>query len=130
MLDNSKDEVIKSLKLTLKIGTEWKVRDIIRRAQVNLAFKEIIEHTQTGKQGVGTNENQWWSKTMGKNCWDIVIRDVRSKVDNKQFLKRVQQSQQGQWTNWKDTLQKSITWNEIWQMAPLRLSFLMCSRDD
>ena len=66
-LDDSKDEVIKSLKSKLKTGKKWKVRDTIRNAKVNLAFKEIIGHTQTGRQGFGTNEKQWWSKTSSKN---------------------------------------------------------------
>ena len=43
----------------------------------------------------------------------MVIKDVKSEMDNKRFLKRVQQSQQGQWTNWEETLQKCITWNDI-----------------
>ena len=57
----------------------------------------------------------------------MVIQNVRSEVGNKRFLKCVQQSQQGQWTNWDEILQKFITWNNIWQMAPLRLSFLIRS---
>ena len=60
----------------------------------------------------------------------MFIQDIRSEVDNKIFLKGVQQSQQGQWTNWGENLQKPITWNDIWQMAPFRLSFLICSTYD
>ena len=45
ILDDSKDEVIKSLKPTLKTGKKWKIRDTIRSAKDNLAFKEIIGHT-------------------------------------------------------------------------------------
>ena len=73
MLDDSKDEVIKSLKLTLKTGKKWKVKDTVRSAKVNLTFKEIIGHTQTGRQGLWTNEKQRWSKTTGKNHRDMVI---------------------------------------------------------
>ena len=39
----------------------------------------------------------------------MVIQDLRSEVEFKRFLKGVQQSQQGQWTNWVETLQKSMT---------------------
>ena len=60
----------------------------------------------------------------------MVIQDVRREVDNKKFLKGLQQSQQGQWTNWEETLQNSITWKDIWHMAPLRLSFLIRSTYD
>ena len=112
MRDDSKNETIKSLKPTLKTGKKWKVRETIS-AKDNFAFKEIIEHTQTGRQGFGTNEKQWWSTTSSKNCWHMVIQDVRSEVDDKRFLKGVQQSQQGQWTNWEETSQKFITWNDI-----------------
>ena len=113
MLDNLRDEVIKSLKPTLKTGKTWKVRVTIRSTKVNLSFKEIIGYSQTGRQVLGTNEKQRWSKTTGKNRRDIVIRDVWSEVDNKRFLKGVQQSQQGQWTKWEKTLQSSTTWNNI-----------------
>ena len=34
----------------------------------NLVFKEIIGHTQTGREGFGTNEMQQWSKTCDKNA--------------------------------------------------------------
>ena len=81
MLDDSKDEVIKFLKSTLKTEKIWKVKDTIRSANDNLAFKEIIGHTQTGRQGFRTNEKQWSSKT----SQDIVIQDLRSKVDNKKI---------------------------------------------
>ena len=66
MLDDSKDEVIKSLKPTVKTGKKSKVMDTIRSAKDNLAFKEIIGHTQTRRQDFRTNEKQRWSKTHGK----------------------------------------------------------------
>ena len=66
MLDDSKDKVIKSLNPTLKTGKKWKVRDTIRSAKVNLAFKELIGHSQTGRQRLGMNEKQQWSKTTSK----------------------------------------------------------------
>ena len=92
MLDDSKEEGIKSLIPTLKTGKKWKVGDTIRSAKDNLAFKEIIGHTQTGRHGFGTNEKQQWSKTSGKNRLDMVIQDVRSEFDHKRLLKGVQLS--------------------------------------
>ncbi|GFO02902.1 polyprotein [Plakobranchus ocellatus] len=41
--------------------------------------------------------------------------------------KAVQQPQQGQWTNWDTAIHRSLTWNDIWHMAPLRISFLIRS---
>ena len=130
MLDDSKDKVVKSLNPTLKTGRKWKVRDTVTRAKNNLNFKEVIGYTQTGRQGLGMTERQQWTKTTGKNRRDMVIQDVRNEEDNKRLIKGVQQSQQGQWTNWEDALQKSLTWNDIWNMAPIRLSFLIRSTYD
>ena len=60
----------------------------------------------------------------------MVIQEVRNEEDNKRFIKGVQQSQHGQWTSWEEALQRSITWNNNWQMAPLKLSFLIRSTYD
>ena len=130
MLDDSKDKVIKSLNLTLKTGRKWKVKDTIISAKENLAFKEVNSLTQTGRQGLGVNEKKWWSQATGKDRRDMVIQEVRNKEDNKRLIKGVQQSQQGQWTSWEEAQQRSITWNDIWQMAPPKLSFLICSTYD
>ena len=34
---------------------------LLRSAKVNIAFKEIIRHTQEGRQPLGMNEKQSWS---------------------------------------------------------------------
>ncbi|GFO10259.1 polyprotein [Plakobranchus ocellatus] len=43
------------------------------------------------------------------------------------IMNTVQQPQQGQWTNWDTAIQRSLTWNDIWHMAPLRISLLIRS---
>ncbi|KAK3781004.1 hypothetical protein RRG08_046308 [Elysia crispata] len=57
----------------------------------------------------------------------MVINEIRLNEDSRRVQKAVQQPQQGQWTNWDNALQKSLTWNEILHMAPLRISFLIRS---
>ena len=105
-------------------------KDTIISAKENLAFKEVIGLTQTGRQGLGVNEKKWWSQANGKDRCDMVIQEVRNKDDNKRLIKGVQQSQQDQWTSWEEALPRSITWNDIWQMTPLKLSFLIHSTYD
>ena len=51
----------------------------------------------------------------------------RLNEDSRRVQKAVQQLQQGQWTYWDNAWQKSLTWNDIWHMAPLRISFLIRS---
>ena len=57
----------------------------------------------------------------------MVINEIRRNEDSRRVLKAVQQPHQGQWTNWENTLQRSVTWNDMWHMAPLRISFLIRS---
>ena len=90
MLDDSKDKVIKSLNPTLKTGRKWKVKDTIISAKENLAFKEVIGLSQTGRQGLGVNEKKWWSQAKGKDRRDMVIQEVRNAENNKRLIKGVQ----------------------------------------
>ncbi|KAK3764362.1 hypothetical protein RRG08_039958 [Elysia crispata] len=55
------------------------------------------------------------------------INEIRLNEDSRRVQKAVKQPQQGQWTNWDNTLQKSLTWNVIWHMPPLWISFLIRS---
>ncbi|GFS24337.1 polyprotein [Elysia marginata] len=57
----------------------------------------------------------------------MIIDDVRQREDFKRIQTAVQQPQQGQWTNWDSAIQRSLTWKDIWQMALLRISFLIRS---
>ena len=93
----------------------------------NLAFKEVIGLTQTGLE---VNEKKWWSQTTDKDRCDVFIQEVRNGEDNKRLIKGVHQPQRGQWTSWEEALQRSFTWNDIWQMVPLKLSFLRRSTYD
>ncbi|KAK3788175.1 hypothetical protein RRG08_063042 [Elysia crispata] len=121
-----------------------------RKAKLRLPLKSILEEYKCGKArllsmledsedpvaktvqptiktGPGSSTAKWWSKAEGKEKRDMVINEIRINEDSRRVQKAVQQPQQGQWTNWDNALQKSITWNEIWHMAPLRISFLIRS---
>ena len=130
MLETSKDEVVREVQPTLKTGRKWKVLEAVDDARENLRLKEVLGHTQVGRQGLGSSKMQWWSKAQGKERRDMVIQEIRSTEDNRRYQKAVQQSQQGQWTSWSESLQRSLTWNDVWHMAPLRLSFIIRSTYD
>ena len=90
-------------------------------------MKEIIGHTQTSRQGLGSSKMEWWSKTKGKARRDLVIKEIREEEERARLQKAVQQSQQGQWTAWESALQRSLSWNDLFHMAPLRISFILRS---
>jgi hypothetical protein len=87
----------------------------------------VIGHTQTNRRGFGHGDIQWWSKATDKQRRDMVVQEVRETEESKRWQKAAQQVQQGQWTTWDEALQRSLSWNDIWHMAPLRLSFVIRS---
>ncbi|GFO24305.1 reverse transcriptase [Plakobranchus ocellatus] len=127
MLEESDDPVVKTVQPSLKTGRKWKVTEAVDEAKECLKRKEVIGQTQTDCRGLGSTTAKWWSKTEGKEKRDMIIDEIRNKVDSTRVQKAVQQPQQGQWTNWDTALQRSLTWNDIWNMAPLRISFLIRS---
>ena len=127
MLTYSKDTAISNIKPTLKTGRKWKVSEACEEAAESAKLKELVGITQNGRHGLGygNEERQWWSRASGKEKRGLVIQEIRENTEQERIQCAVQQSQQGQWTTWEDTLQRSLSWNDIWHMAPLRLSFVI-----
>ncbi|MCG8432275.1 MAG: hypothetical protein MJA29_14040, partial [Candidatus Omnitrophica bacterium] len=127
MLRESSDEAVRTVQPTLKTGRKWKVGEAVDSAKESLELKEVIGYTQTNRRGFGHGDAKWWSKANTKERRDMVINEIREDEETKRIQKAVQQGQQGQWTAWEDALQRSLTWNDIWHMAPLRISFIIRS---
>ena len=130
MLETSEDDVVKAVQPTLKTGRKWQVDKTVSDAKNSLKLKEVIGHTQTGREGLGSQHRRWWSKAGKKEGRDMVIQEVRIQEDQNRHTKAVQQVQQGQWTTWEEAIQRSITWNDLWHMAPMRISYLIRSAYD
>ena len=90
-------------------------------------IKEIIVQAQTDCKGLVTSVIKWLSKAEGKEKRDMVINKIQLNEDSRRVQKAVQQ---GQWTNWDNALQKFLTWNDIWYLASLPISFLIRSVND
>ena len=127
VLENSEDPVVKTAQPTIKTGRKWEVVEATDQAKECVKIKEDIGQTQTGRKGLGSSVTKWWSKAEGKEKRDMIINEIRLNEDSRRVQKAVQQPQQRQWTNWDNALQKSRTWNDIWHMAPLQISFLIRS---
>ena len=130
MLEDSEDPVVKTVQPTIKTGRKWKVVEAVDDAKECLKIKEVIGQTQIDCKRLGSTVTKRWSKQEGKKRRDTVINEIRMNEDSRRVQKAVQQPQQGQWTNWDNALQKSLTWNNTWHMAPLRISFLIRSMYD
>ena len=113
MLEDSEDPVVKTVQPTIKTGRKWKVVEAVDEAKECLKIEEVIGLTQTDRKGVGSSTAKWWSKAKEKEKRDIVINEIRLNEDSRRIQKAVHQPQQGQWTNWDNALQKSLTSNEM-----------------
>ena len=98
-----------------------------------LKHKEIIGATQTGRQhgqGLGWTTHKWWSSSTDKERRRLVTQEIREAEEEKRLATAVGQSKQGAWTRWENVEQLCMTWNLLWQMEPLRISFLYRSTYD
>ena len=125
MSEDSEDPVVKTVQPTIMTGRKWKAVEATDEAKEYLKFNELIGQTQIDHKGLGSSVTKWWSKAEGEEKRDMVINEIRLNEDSRSVQKAVQQKQQGQWTNWDNALQKSLTRNDIWHMAPFRISFLI-----
>lgn len=132
MLNYSQDPAVRAAEAKLKSGRKWNVSKETGRAEEAAKFKDILGATQTNRQGIGygSEKRVWWNKATDKEKRQLVINEVRSEAESARYQIAVQQGQQGQWTTWEDALQRSLSWNDMWHLAPLRISFIIRSTYD
>ncbi|GFN91316.1 reverse transcriptase [Plakobranchus ocellatus] len=88
---------------------------------------EHVKHANQVTAGQIVFKPNGGQKHKAREKRDMIIDEIRNKEDSTRVQKAVQQPQQGQRTNWDTAIQRSLTWNDIWHMAPLRISFLIRS---
>ena len=59
MLEDSGDRAVRSIRPKMKTGRKWKVHDAVDAAKESLKIREIIGHTQTNRQGLGSTKMEW-----------------------------------------------------------------------
>jgi hypothetical protein len=129
MLNYSGDPAVKAINAEVKTGRKWKAKEETMRAEDTVKFREVLGATQTNRQGLGYGSQKriWWSKATDQEKRQLIVEEVKGTAEGIRYQAAVQQGQQGQWTTWQDALQRSLSWNDIWHLAPLRLSFIIRS---
>ena len=113
MIEDPKDPLVRNIQPTLTSGRKFKTSEAVEEARRGLAMREVMGHTQTTRQGLGMTSMRWYSQTKGKERRDMVIDEIKKKEQSARYTKAVQQPMQGQWTNWDDALQRSLSWSDI-----------------
>jgi len=126
MLRFSGDPNIERARIQVKSGRKWKAAWAFADAEERVRFKEVTGATQVGRHGLGFDPARvWWSSASDKQRRDLIVQEVHSQEEAARFQMAVQQGQQGQWTSWDDTLQRALSWDDMWQMSSFRLGFVI-----
>ncbi|RXN10684.1 hypothetical protein ROHU_028636 [Labeo rohita] len=81
---------------------------------------------QTSQAGLGWGApQQLWSKATKRQQKTMVVDEI-TRLEQEYFhVKAISQGSQGAWTQWDVTVNRRITWEEIWRMLQSRLTFLL-----
>ena len=129
-LRDSNDPIVKCIQPDVKSGRKWTASTAVEEAESRLKHKEMVGATQVGRQGLGLTTHKWWSSSSDKDRRAMVSQEIREAEEEIRIAKAVGQSKQGAWTRWENAEQRKLTWNVLWQMEPLRISFLVRSTYD
>jgi len=129
-LRDSKDPVVKNTQPAVKTGTKWVAEKAVEEVESRLKHKQIVGAVQVGRQGLGWTRHTWWSSANDKERRQLATQEIREVEEEKRLATAVGQVKQGAWTRWESVDQRNVSWRVLWEMEPLRISFLWRSTYD
>ena len=159
-LRQSGDEQVRAGASESNAGRAWLPSDAAKRAESRLWQDELVGVVPVGRSGFGTRrkwkkggllalrENTWKgapSDAQGKDArsqWRAriyskgrvfrqgVVAKVREEEGERLMSTAVQQRLQGQWTRWKDIVQRDLGWKALFAMKPHLMRFAIGSTYD
>lgn len=61
----------------------------------------------------------------GKEKRSRIQEEVRAAVEEGRTSRAAGMGQQGDWTRWEQAMDRKVTWTELWQSEPHRITFLI-----
>ena len=129
-LRDSKDPVVKNNQPDVKTGRKWSAEKAVEEVEFRLKHKKMVGAVQVGHQGLGWTRHTCWSSANDSDRWKLVSQEFREAEEEKRLATAVGQVKQGAWTRWESVEQRNISWSVLWEMEPLRISFLWRSTYD
>ena len=121
----SKDPKVASAGLEVRTGRKWSASTELQVAEERLRQKALIGTVAKGQAGLGFFPGIRYDKVRGKERQHLLQEEVRAGVEEKRVGRMVGLSQQGAWTKWENTLQRKITWSDIWRSDSSCMRFLI-----
>ncbi|XP_061185889.1 uncharacterized protein LOC133193994 [Saccostrea echinata] len=123
LLQNSKDERVRTAKVEIRTGRKWSVKETIEEAQSRLRISDIIGRQAIGRQGRDDTPTARWGTASVEEKQNL----MRTIEEDSRMVKAAGMKKQGSWLNWENTRQVKLGWNDIWKMEPFRLQFKLKS---
>ena len=159
-LCHSADQQVKSGALGRRVGKGWSASDATERAESRLWQDELLGMVPEGRAGFGSRRKwkkgdlrgleypapkssladlygknaraRWQARvhSRGREFRQSVSLKVREEEREKLMATAVQQSVQGQWTRWKDVVQRDLGWKSLFSMKASLVRFAIGSTYD
>ncbi|KAL0968221.1 hypothetical protein UPYG_G00263980 [Umbra pygmaea] len=125
-LKNSADPLIRSANVPICTGRKWKAQAEVDHAISSLQHREVMKAVQSSRAGLGWGAAQQpWSKATRRQQKTMVVDEITRLEQERFHVKAISQGTQGAWTRWEATINRRITWADIWRTPQSRLSFLL-----
>ncbi|XP_019642873.1 PREDICTED: uncharacterized protein LOC109484090 [Branchiostoma belcheri] len=123
---DSHDQKVRDAGVTTRAGRRFKADSLVDQAEGMLVLRDIIGITNIGRQGLGSTHFQQWGKANREERRSLVQEEVRKLEEEKRIAKATQMATQGAWTKW-NLPSKKISWADLWNLEPYRISFMLRS---
>ncbi|XP_078603950.1 uncharacterized protein LOC144877779 [Branchiostoma floridae x Branchiostoma japonicum] len=122
----SQDNAVRAAYRGQKTGRKWNPDGVIDQAVSRLKHRDIVGAVQQGRFGLGWGERTLrWDKATQREKKQLVVDEVKRMMEEERKVKVVGQHQQGAWINWESTVDRKLTWKNMWDKPDHRLSFLI-----
>lgn len=122
---DSKDPRVSQAGIEVRTGRKWKAHEAVDRAESRLRHKELVGPVAIGRAGLGSTPIIHYNKLKGKERRDLAQKEVRAGIEEQRASQIVGLRQQGAWTRWEETMERKISWAELWRSEPYRITFLI-----
>lgn len=125
MLQDSDDQAVLQVNITVETGWKWKTSGALREAEERLQHADIMGTVTQGRLGLGVITRASWTEAKAKDR--MVQKEIRAVEEEGRQAKAVAMKQQGSWTQWDSIRGRSFSWKDIWNMEGHRIKFLISS---
>ncbi|XP_051969484.1 LOW QUALITY PROTEIN: uncharacterized protein LOC127634119 [Xyrauchen texanus] len=122
---DSSDPKVATAGVEVRTGRKWKAEEAVRQAEARLHHKRLVGVVTRGRAGLGSFSTPHIDTTKGKERRCLVQEEVRAVVEEERTCRTVGMRQQGAWTRWENTIERKVTWAELWKAEPHRIKFLI-----